>query len=62
MGMAVPGPDRRGELNPNAKLSLDEVRELRHLRSLGVSYRRLSSKFGVSLGQVWAICRGKAWR
>jgi len=51
-----------GELHPNAKLSVDEVVEIRQMSLRGVTYRRLASLFGISGTNVGYIVRREAWR
>lgn len=51
---------RRGSKNPCAKLSEDDVREIRRLRGM-VSHVELSKRFGVSLGNISGIQTGKNW-
>jgi hypothetical protein len=51
-----------GERHPNAKLSVDEVEEIRRLARRGVPYRRLGSLFGISGTNVGYIVRREAWR
>jgi hypothetical protein len=49
-----------GENHPNAKLSTDDVQEIRAMRSGGVILRVIASKFHVSETLVSSIFRGKA--
>lgn len=51
-----------GELHPNAKLTVDDVVEIRRLSRRGVTQRRLGTRFGVSGANVGYIVRGQAWR
>jgi len=53
--------DHRGRKNPHARLTEQEVAEIRLLRRMGATLRRLSSSFGVSLSHVWRIVTGRAW-
>lgn len=49
-----------GERNGHAKLSEDDVREMRRLRP-SMSYYRLARKFGVSYAAAWNAVNGKTW-
>lgn len=51
-----------GERHPNAKLSVEDVAQIRWLASRGVTHRRLGSLFGVSGSNVGYIVRREAWR
>jgi hypothetical protein len=51
-----------GELHPNAKLSVDEVVEIRQLSRRGLTNRYLASLFGISGANVGYIVRREAWR
>ena len=60
-GGSRPG-SRVGELNPNAKLNWDLVRELRHVhRESGSGCRKLARLFGVSRTNIHHIITGRAW-
>lgn len=53
----------RGERQHLAKLTADQVLEIRHLRSvehLGLS--QIGDQFGVTKSAVWAIVNGRTWR
>lgn len=49
----------RGEKHPSAKLTEDQVREI---RASSESNADLARKFGVQRKYVWALRRGKNWR
>ncbi|MBB4642349.1 HNH endonuclease [Rhizorhapis suberifaciens] len=51
----------KGEENPNARLSQDDVRAIRKMRSDGLSYGKIMSATGVSKSQVWRICKCQSW-
>jgi hypothetical protein len=53
--------NRRGALNPNAKLTDDRVAEIRSLRGI-VTQRDLACRFGVSVSNISMIQTGCAWR
>ena len=62
-GSLVAGDDRsRGEKHGNAKLTADNVRELRSLYADGSTLRQLADKFGVSNVSVYNAVSGKTWR
>jgi HNH endonuclease len=50
-----------GEDNPAAKITQDGVREIRALRSQGLSLRKIAAQFGIVNAQVGNIARGKHW-
>ena len=51
-----------GERNGRAKLTVDQVREIRRLRAdHGVSLLHLGQRFGVSKSAVSTIIRGERW-
>jgi hypothetical protein len=52
----------RGERRYNAKVTEDDVREMRRLRTAGWKLADLASKFGVTEATVSKICRGEAWK
>ena len=51
-----------GEKNPNAKLTLKEVREIRRLARDGKKKKDLSILFGVALRTISSIVKGETWR
>ena len=51
-----------GAMNPNARLSLADVAEIRRRRALGESTRALSRAFGVSPSHISRISTGFSWR
>ena len=55
--------DIRGEKNGRAKLSVEQVAEIRRLyQETGISKVKLGKKFGVSDTQIGFIVRNKEWR
>ena len=54
------GGTARGEAHGNAKLTEEQVREIRSLRGI-VSQRRLAIRFGVAHGQINNIQHGRGW-
>lgn len=57
---------RKGRLmgsdNPNAKLSAEDVAQIRALRSSGTSVRSLMKQFGMSDSHIYYIINQKAWK
>jgi hypothetical protein len=62
--MAAKGRHRgpRGETHHKAKLTADQVREVRRLRSEGLTYQRIGDAFGVTKQQVGNIVGGSQWK
>lgn len=52
----------RGENHHAARLTANMVAQLREDRSVGMSYSKLSSKYGISSGHCHRIVNNKAWR
>lgn len=51
-----------GERNPNAKLTLAKVREIRRLAREGKTRKELAELFSVALRTVSSIIKGERWR
>lgn len=52
-----------GVRNGSARLSEDDVREIRRVYALGgVSIRQIARRHGVSFGTIQELLAGKAWR
>lgn len=47
---------------PMTKYSLEQAREVRHLRSLGMSYPQIAAQTGVHEAMVADIAQGSAWK
>lgn len=45
-----------------AKVTDEDVLEIRRLRSEGVFYKDISAKFNISIGNIGNICRGDTWK
>ncbi len=45
-----------------ARLTVEQVREIRQLRTTGLSYRKIGEQFGVTLQNVYYITSGKYWK
>lgn len=62
-GTSIAGGGRsEGEDHGNAKLTADNVRELRWLYADGATLRQLAEKFGVSNVSIYNAVSGKTWR
>ena len=51
-----------GERQGSAKLTAENVREIRRLSATGLSQRKIAAMFGVSQHPVRAILQGRIWR
>jgi hypothetical protein len=53
----------RGEERHNAKITRDDVREIRRLYATGkYTQTEIAERFGVQTGIVWSVVHGKTWR
>lgn len=52
----------KGERNPSARLTEDNVREIRTLLESGVKVRIIASKFRVSITLIYSIKSKKLWK
>lgn len=50
-----------GESNPVAKLTTEQVLEIKDKRRNGATLKELSAEYGVATGQISSIARGKSW-
>lgn len=55
------GTGAKGERNPSAKLTDDDVRDIRRRRAAGVMVKSIASSFGISPGYIWSIVHRRAW-
>lgn len=55
------GPDRRGEKHPLARLTAEQVGEIRRLKSMGHTNKSLATTYGVSPGHIGRIYRRDGW-
>jgi hypothetical protein len=57
-------PERapRGERNAHAKLTWENVREIRRLHAIGVQGRTMTRMFGVNDSTVSKVIRGTSWK
>ncbi len=53
---------KAGERNIVAKLTAEQVREMRRLRGQGLSYRQLATRFGVAPGTAHRAVTGRLWK
>lgn len=51
----------RGTQRPNAKLTADDVQQIRHRIVLGEKDRAIADTYGVRPGLIWLIRHGHAW-
>lgn len=52
----------KGQKNPNARLTVEDVLELRRQRQeLGASFPTLAASFGISKNHARDICQGRKW-
>lgn len=52
---------RKGEDNPNAKLTADDVATIRTLLEQGHSTMTIARRYGVGQTTIMAIKQGKSW-
>lgn len=52
----------RGENNAKARLTEDQVREIRALADAGMYQREIATRFGITQPNVGYICRRETWR
>ena len=52
----------RGRLHPNAKLTEEQVKEMRERHAAGAVQKQLAQEYAVSTGLVGHIVTGRAWR
>jgi hypothetical protein len=55
---AAHGTSMRGTENPSARLTEDQVREI---RNSGLSHRRLARAYGITRSAVWQILSRRTW-
>lgn len=53
---------RRGEGNPNARMTWEKARAIRARRAEGASFRQLMAEFEASMGTITSIVYGKTWQ
>ena len=52
---------RRGERNPMAKLTSEDVDEIRYRRASGEMLKTIAADFGISINHVCNLAQGKRW-
>lgn len=57
-----PASKKKGQEHPFAKLTEDDVREIRKLSENGLSQRKIAAQFDVSRGTIEPILRGETWK
>lgn len=55
------GRSRKGQQHPHAKLTENDVMEIRRLHSEGVTLTYLAAQFGITKGNASFITRGQTW-
>lgn len=56
------GKQFKGAANNNAKLTDDDVREIRRLRASGTKLKDVAAKFGIALSYASTVANGKIWQ
>ena len=51
----------RGERNPMAKLTIEDVDEIRYRRASGEMLKTIAADFGISINHVCNLAQGKRW-
>ena len=46
---------------PAGRLREEAVREIRERRAKGDTYQKIANDYGVSLGTIYNVCKGKTW-
>jgi hypothetical protein len=55
------GTYQKEEKNPRAKLSLDDIYNIRHRRANGETVKQLADEYGFRSGHISKICIGMLW-
>lgn len=55
-------PKRQGEAAPNARLSLEDILDIRERRINGETVSSISSEYGVHSSHIYRICKKEAWK
>jgi len=56
------GKYERGEHHHNARLTEEDVLNLRRDREFGVSFSKLATRYGIAIGYAFRIATRKAWK
>lgn len=52
----------KGENNPNSKLTPSDIEDILQLRKQGKIYRVIAEQYGVTIGMIGHICKGRNWK
>lgn len=55
-------PPHRGETTPFAKLTENDVIQIRRMRAEGRTYKEIAAHFNTKPANVWHICSGHTWK
>lgn len=55
------GTSTRGEKHPDAKLTEEDIPEIRKLRSNGATLTEIGNRYGVSAGAIGHVVNGETW-
>ena len=55
-------PNTQGERNPQAKLTAEQVREIRRRDASGEDRREMAKEFGINERYLYCIVTRRAWR
>lgn len=61
-GFVVRVPPKRGEDSPHAKITADDVRDIRRMRSAGMRLKEIAAKYPLHPMTIGEICRREIWR
>jgi len=53
--------DQRGELHPMAKVTANDVLEMRRMRASGAMFKDIGARFGVTAQAAYFAVTGKSW-
>jgi lambda repressor-like predicted transcriptional regulator len=56
------GVDFTGDKGPRCKLTMEQAREIRHLRKEGISARKLAKRYHLSLPSIKTLLRGDSYK
>jgi hypothetical protein len=62
LDMIKHGTSTRGESNPQAKLTADQIRAIRADRGFGLGYEEIAKKYGISSSHSHAVCSRTVWK
>lgn len=61
MGQSIAAGHGIGETHSKARITEDDVREIRRLVASGVSYKELGQRYGLKTNVIGAVVYGKSW-